>query len=71
MIVRYTDKAREDIDVAIAWYERQYAGLGLGFLGCIEAAVDQISLNPLIYELVYDAFRRCVVRNYPFSIFIP
>jgi len=33
---RYTDRARDDIELTFAWYERQRRGLGFEFLDCIE-----------------------------------
>ena len=32
MKLRYTDKAKEDIELAILWYEKQREGLGFEFL---------------------------------------
>ena len=65
----YTEKARDDLDVAFAWYERQRAGLGFEFLDCVEVAVKSIIDNPEIYRVYYSRFRGCVIRRFPFSVF--
>ena len=36
MILRYTDRSKDDVDLAFAWYEKQRRGLGFEFLDCVE-----------------------------------
>ncbi len=69
MKLRYTAGARDDIDLALAWYERQRRGLGLEFLDCVEAAIASVRDSPSMYPIRYSCFRCCVVRRFPFSIF--
>lgn len=69
MRLRYTDRAKDDIELALAWYERQQPGLGLQFLDCIEDAIQSIIDHPDAYRVRYQAFRACVVRRFPFLIF--
>ena len=69
MRLRYTQRARSDIEFAFAWYEKQRRGLGFDFLDCIEMAIKGIFTFPEMYELCYSNFRRCVIRRFPFSIF--
>ena len=69
MKLRYTDRAKDDIELAFAWYERQRRGLGFEFLDCIEIAVMSILDNPDIYRAYYSIFRGCVIRRFPFSVF--
>ncbi len=69
MKLRYTDRAKGDIEQALIWYEKQRRGLGFDFLDCIEIAVKSIMDNPEIYKMSYKNFRSCVVRRFPFSIF--
>jgi len=69
MKLRYTARARKDIELAFVWYERQRRGLGFEFLDCVEAAVKLISENPKMYGIYYSYFRGCVIRRFPFSIF--
>ena len=46
MKLRYTDKSKDDIELAFAWYERQRKGLGFEFLDCVEASLQNIINNP-------------------------
>ena len=69
MKLRYTARAKDDLDIALAWYEKQRRGLGFEFLDCIEVAVKSIQRNPRLYMVYYSQFRACVVRRFPFSIF--
>lgn len=69
MKLRYTSRARDDTELAFAWYERQRRGLGFDFLDCVEASIKSIQDNPKMYRVHYSCYRGCVVRRFPFSIF--
>ena len=69
MRLRYTDRARDDLEVAFAWYEKQRYGLGFEFLDCVEAAIETIIQMPKLYAKHHADFRRTLVRRFPFSIF--
>jgi plasmid stabilization system protein ParE len=56
MRLRYTDRAKDDLEAAFSWYERQRRGLGFDFLGCIEAALQNIIENPEMYQIRYSNF---------------
>lgn len=36
MNLRYTSRAKDDIELAFEWYERQRRGFGFDFLDCVE-----------------------------------
>ena len=69
MRLRYTQRAKHDVEFAFEWYEKQRRGLGFEFLDCIEIAIKGILGFPEMYQLCYSNFRRCVIRKFPFSIF--
>ncbi len=69
MRLRYTGMARDDLDIAFAWYEEQRYGLGFEFLVCVEASIETILQTPKLYAKHHDTFRRALVRRFPFSIF--
>jgi toxin ParE1/3/4 len=69
MKLRYTGRAREDLDLAFSWYERQRRGLGFDFLDCVELSIKSIIEQPEIYALHYANFRGTVIRRFPFTIF--
>lgn len=69
----YTSRAKEDIDLAFAWYERQRRGLGFDFLDCMESSVNLIIETPDLYKFIvldkHLKFQVCIIRRFPFSIF--
>ena len=69
MKLRYTSRARNDVEIAFAWYEEQRYGLGLEFLDCLEAAIETIIQMPELYARHHANFRRALVRRFPFSVF--
>ena len=69
MKLSYTDRSKDDIELAFAWYERQRRGLGFEFLNCVEAALQNIIDYPEMYQIRYSCFRGCPIRRFPFSIF--
>ena len=69
MKLRYTDRSKDDVEMAFAWYEMQRRGLGFEFLDCVEASLQNIINNPEIYQIRYYCFRGCPIRRFPFSIF--
>jgi len=69
MKLRYTARAKDDLVVAFAWYERQRRGLGFDFLDCVEAGIETIIQMPKLYARHHDHFRRVLIRRFPFSIF--
>lgn len=69
MKLRYTERAKNDIELALEWYEKQRHGLGFEFLDCIGIALKEIIAIPEMYQLCYSNFRRNVIRRFPFSIF--
>jgi plasmid stabilization system protein ParE len=69
MKLHYTARARDDLAIAFAWYERQRRGLGFDFLDCVESSVKSILENPEMYRIIYSSFRGCVTRRFPFSVF--
>jgi len=69
MKLRYTSRAKEDLEIALTWYEKQRIGLGHDFLACVEAGTQSIIRNQKMYRLYYANFYGCVVRRFPFIIF--
>jgi plasmid stabilization system protein ParE len=69
MKLRYTDRSKDEVELAFAWYERQRRGLGFEFLDCVEAAFQNIIDYPELYQIRYSYFRGCHIRRFPFSVF--
>ena len=62
-------EAEQDLDEAYAWYERQRTGLGEEFLGCVDACIQAICRTPEAYQVVYENYRRALVRRFPYAVF--
>ena len=62
-------EAKADVADAYLWYEDQSLGLGMEFLRCVEVALLSIQRTPMIYPVVHEAYRRTLVRRFPFAIF--
>ena len=69
MRLSYTSRAKDDLEIAFAWYEEQRHWLGFEFLDCVEAAIDTIVQMPKLYPKQHKSFRRALVRRFPFSVF--
>ena len=69
MKLRYTGRAKDDLDIAFEWYEEQRHRLGFEFLDCVEATIETILQLPKLYATHHDNFRRALIRRFPFSIF--
>ncbi|MBU1170645.1 MAG: type II toxin-antitoxin system RelE/ParE family toxin [Proteobacteria bacterium] len=69
MNIRYTERSRDDLELAFVWYERQRRGLGFEFLDCVEATIQNIIDCPEIYQIRYSNFHGSPIRRFPFSIF--
>ncbi|MEA5535078.1 type II toxin-antitoxin system RelE/ParE family toxin [Crocosphaera sp. XPORK-15E] len=64
------DKAKQELDHAISYYEKQKQGLGLDFLSEVEKALEKVRINPNIgspYSI--KDLRYYVIRRFPFKIF--
>jgi toxin ParE1/3/4 len=69
MKLRYTERSKDDVELAFAWYERQRRGLGFEFLDCVESALQNIIFFSEMYPIRYSWFRGCPIRRFPFSIY--
>ena len=68
---RYLPGAREDLSKAAAFYEASVPGLGDAFLDDVERAIGDIRENPRIDAPIGRAFRRAVLRRFPFASYMP
>jgi plasmid stabilization system protein ParE len=62
-------EAEQDIAGAYAWYEEQRLGLGEEFLSCVDACMEAIRRTPEIHAVVYENYRRGLVRRFPYAVF--
>ena len=69
MKLRYTNRAKDDLESSTIWYEKQQRGLGATFLSRIEKSIILIIQNPKQYRCFYKNFRGCVIGKFPFIIY--
>jgi plasmid stabilization system protein ParE len=62
-------EAVTDVADAYDWYELECPGLGEEFLKCLEDAYDLVAENPQHYPVRFDAFRRILVRRFPYAVY--
>jgi len=55
----------QDIAGAYDWYEAQRPGLGEEFLSSVDACLHAILRNPETRAIVFDSYRRALVRRFP------
>ncbi len=62
-------EAELDIAEAYVWYERRRIGLGEEFLSSVDACMEAIRRQPEMYPLVHEAYRRSLIRRFPYAVF--
>ncbi len=68
-LVEFRIEAQKDILEAIAWYEKNRAGLGDEFLIAIENEKHFIEQNPYYYEDKYKGIRRAITKRFPYILY--
>jgi plasmid stabilization system protein ParE len=64
-----TPDAEQDLTQAYEWYESQRVGLGEEFLTRVDACIQSIVRNPEMHRLVFENYRRGLVRRFPCAVF--
>ena len=62
-------EAVEDLAEVRRWYEARSVGLGNRFLSQAEDCIRRIQAFPDLCEQVCKAYRRAIVRRFPFVVF--
>ncbi len=65
----FLPELEEDAMNGYGWYEEKTIGLGEEFLRIFYAHSYKIQRNPLVYQAVYNDFRRCLLRRFPYAIY--
>ena len=67
--LRFLPEVEEDVIGGYVWYETKSPGLGEEFLRIFYACVGEIPRNPQLYPKVHNAFRRRLLRRFPYAIY--
>jgi len=62
-------EAELDIAEAYIWYEGRRSGLGEEFLTSVDACLESIRRRPEMYPVVYEDYRRSLIRRFPYAVF--
>jgi plasmid stabilization system protein ParE len=62
-------EAELDITEAYVWYEGRRSGLGEEFLSSVDACLESIRRRPEMYPVVHEAYRRSLIRRFPYAVF--
>jgi|TARA_B110000263_G_C14961345_1_gene352746 plasmid stabilization system protein ParE len=68
MEIVFSRNAKREMQEASAWYETQQEGLGREFLGRLEQASRTIAQDPNRCRLITNAYRRCLLMQFPYGI---
>jgi plasmid stabilization system protein ParE len=67
--VIFSPAARAEAREAYDWYEVRAVGLGSRFVAELDAIVEQISANPMLFPVVFKDLRRARLRRFPYGLF--
>lgn len=67
--IEISPDAAQDSDDAYSWYERKEPGLGMRFLSSVNATLRSIQRTSAGYPIVYENYRKAVLRGFPYVIF--
>ena len=68
MQVLFHPDAQDELNRAISHYEGNELGLGYQFAVEIVAAVERIRTNPVLWPILDDQVRRCLVHRFPYGV---
>ncbi len=68
MTIRFLAVARQELDSAIAWYERQSPGLGYEFLDELDRVVRRVSAYPQSSAELARGLRRALFSRFPYGL---
>ncbi|HJX10027.1 MAG TPA: type II toxin-antitoxin system RelE/ParE family toxin [Candidatus Binatia bacterium] len=68
MNVRFLTPAQRELEDAVAWYNRQAAGLGQELLDELDRAVRRAVAFPVAYPEIESGIRRCRLARFPYGL---
>jgi plasmid stabilization system protein ParE len=63
------EEAEKDLEEAYAWYEGRRVGLGEESLSSVDACIQAICRMPQAHAVIFENFRRALVRRFPYAVF--
>lgn len=66
--IRFSEFAKNELNDAGDWYERQQAGLGTRFRHDVRESALRIAAAPLLFPVELENMRRYVMTRFPFTL---
>ncbi len=64
----FRPEADLEINEAAEWYEARGQGLAVEFLRVLDACIESIRRDPLLYPVVHGQARRAMLRRFPYGV---
>ncbi|MDT4332269.1 type II toxin-antitoxin system RelE/ParE family toxin [Methylomonas sp. MED-D] len=61
-------QAREELEQAILFYQKQQAGLEKRLIDAVDDATHRVCNNPMLYRKVDDETRKCRILRFPYAL---
>lgn len=68
MIISWHQDAKDEADLAAAFYKEQQSGLEQRFLDNLEEALHRVQRQPLLYRTISPEIRKCKIKQFPLAI---
>jgi toxin ParE1/3/4 len=65
----YLPEYYDDIDEAMAWYDRKQRGLGIEFLDELERTLNRIRKSPDLFSLLDRRIRVAKLARFPYGVY--
>jgi len=65
----YSELARDDVREITLWYRNEQEGLEFRFLLSLDAAVNSLSKNPVIYQINFGSIRSVLLYRFPYRVY--
>ncbi len=67
--VRFESAARQELDRAVDYYERQSPGLGSRFIDRVMEAVGIVGRHPSLFAVTDGPYRCKLIRSFPYALY--
>lgn len=68
-ILGFLPEIEDDVIAGYTWYEEKTHGLGEEFIRVFYARAGEIPRHPLLYPVIYNGFRRRILKRFPYAIY--
>lgn len=68
MRIRFAEAAKDELNDACDWYERQQSGLGARFRSDVREASLLIAKSPLLFPVELEDVRRYVMTRFSYTL---